>query len=48
MDSGRGKKEEWGADGRVGRCRGQGSTDGGGIEIRSQNEDSTGVELGAC
>ena len=40
----RGKEEEWGTDGRVKRWR-EGSTDGGGIETRSQNEDGTWTKM---
>ena len=45
MDSGRGKEEEWGTDGRVKRCWRGGQHRRGGIEIRSQKEGRTWTKL---
>ena len=47
MDSGRGKDEEWGADGRDGDVGEQGSIYRCSAEIRSQNKDRAGAELSA-
>ena len=46
VDSGRGKKEAYGGDGRIGRWR-AGQHRRGGAEIRSQNEDRTWAQLSA-
>ena len=49
VDSGSGKEEEWGADGRVKRCWREGQHRRGrdGIEIRRQNEDRAWTKLSA-